>query len=154
MKILNEQENPQLQVLHEMQVNIQDSLPQQVELSIYHAKLKHLLHSEIINFCKEKTEMKQDLNFFRMSVGTEMTEREIREYLDGLKEKYSHYENLGLEYHIEVTRYDYGVPVICIIKRNDISVKKFVFRFRKKSVSDTLDGISPGGVPINTKEDK
>ena len=149
MKILNEQEHPQLQTLNEMIVNVHSSLPKETEQSIYYAKLKQLLHGEIYDFCKEQIEMKQDLNFFRMNVGNVMEESEIREYLDGLKDKYNtHYDNIGLEYHIEVTRYDFGVPVICVIKRGQIHMKKFVFRFRKKSASTSLDGISNAGVPI------
>ena len=89
MKILNEQENPQMQLLNEMIVNVDRHLPNDVEQSIYYPKLKHLLHAEIINFCKEKLELKQDLNLLRMSVGKVMSENEIREYLDSLKEKYN-----------------------------------------------------------------
>lgn len=155
-EIIQEQSNPQIQTLNEMLVRVQDSLPKETELSIYYNKLKHLLHSEVINFCKEQVELKQDLNFFRMSVGTVMTEKEIREYLDSLKEKYNgHYHNVGIDYHVEVTRYDYGVPVFCIIKRSEIYMKKFVFRFRKATVSETMDGLSLSGVPFNPpKEDK
>jgi len=89
---------------------------------------------------------------FRMSVGTALPEKEIREYLDGLKEKYSHYDNVGLEYHIEQTRVDYGVPVFVIIKRGEIYSKKFVFRFKKANANDSLEGLTIGQVPIG-KED-
>ena len=152
MQIITEQENPQIQTLNEMIVKVGDSLPKEVEQSIYYPKLKHLLHGEIINFCKEQVEMKQDLNLFRMNVGSIMSEQEIREYLDGLREKYKHYENLALDYHIEVTRFDYGVVVFCIIKRNYIFTKKFVFRFRKKSVGVSMDGFTSGGIPISKEE--
>ena len=82
-----------------------------------------------------------------MSVGKVMSENEIREYLDSLKEKYnSHYEDIGIDYHIEVTRYDYGVPVFCIIKRNQIYTKKFVFRFRKGNMASNIDGFGSGGL--------
>lgn len=148
MKVFNENENPQITTLNEMFINVKDSLPDEIEQSIYYSKLKQLLHSEIFNFCKEQIELKQDLNFFRMNVGKNMTEIEIREYLDGLKEKYNaHYDNVGIDYHIEVTRYDYGVPVFCIIKRNEIFMKKFVFRFRKSNQAKGIEGLTNSGIP-------
>ena len=56
MKVLLESETSQLKQLNEMKVNIDKSLPNDVEQSIYYAKLKTLLHPEIFNFCKEKSE--------------------------------------------------------------------------------------------------
>ena len=151
MKILNENNSPQMQTLNEMFVKVQTSLPTEVEQSIYYAKLKQLLHGEIMQFCKEQLELKQDLNMFRMNVGNALSEEEIREYLDSLKSKYNaHYDNVGIDYHIEVTRYDYGVPVFCVIKRNEIFMKKFVFRFKKSDQTKGINGLSNAGVP--TKE--
>lgn len=152
MKIITESTAPQLETLNEMYIHIADNLPNTVEQSIYYAKLKQLLHGEIFNFCKEQTDLKQDLNILRMSIGIAMPEKEIREYLDGLKEKYNeHYDNVALEYHIEQTRVDFGVPVFVIIKRGEIFAKKFVFRFKKSSAAESLDGLTIGQVP--TKED-
>lgn len=154
-EIITEKENPQLTTLNEMMVQVQSSLPTEIEQSIYYAKLKQLLHPEIFNFCKEQVELKEDLNLFRMSVGKPMDENEIREYIDGLKQKYNeHYDNVGIDYHIEVTRYDYGVPVFCIIKRNSkIYMKKFVFRFKKLNQRSGIDGLSNSGVPIGGNND-
>ena len=45
MKIL--EESADLQRLHEMFVDVRESLPTEVENSIYYPKLKHLLFSEI-----------------------------------------------------------------------------------------------------------
>lgn len=149
MKILIEKETSQLTQLNEMKVNITNSLPNDIEQSIYYSKLKQLLHPEIYNFCKEKTELKQDLNILRMNVGLPMSETEIREYLDTLKSKYSQEEDIGLEYHIEATRYDYGVPVFVVIKRNDISVKKLVFRFRKTNQATGIGDVSNSGIPLD-----
>ena len=39
--------------------------------------------------------------------------------------------NIGIEYHIEVTRYDYGVPVFVVIKRDIIYIKKICFQIQK-----------------------
>lgn len=142
------EESSQLKELNEMFISSLPSLPTDVENSIYYPKLKHLLHTEIKNFCREQIELKEDLNFFRMSVGSQLPESEIREYLDGLKSKYNAVQNgkIGIEYHIEVTRVDFGVPVFCMIRRgDDITMKKFVFRFRKIS-SEGVGSLSSSGV--------
>lgn len=149
MEVLNE--NPQIIQLNEMILNVKGSLPRDIENSIYYPKLKNLLHSEIFNFCKEQLELKADLNFFRMSVGQVMSEDEIRDYLDSLKLKYNGIDgsNVCLDYHIEVTRIDYGVPVFVVIKRgNNITMKKFVFRFRKTKLDQGLLGLSTSGIPL------
>ena len=75
-----------------------------------------------------------------------MTEKQIREYLDGLKEKYNGMvNNVGIDYHIEVTRLDFGVPVFVLIKRDSIYLKKFVFRF-KKDISTGLGDLTNAGM--------
>lgn len=141
--VILEEENQQLKTLSEMVISTLPSLPTDVENSIYYARIKQLLHPEVMNFCKEQLGLKEDLNMLRMSVGEAMTERELREYLDGLKKKYADDEHVGIEYHIEVTRVDYGVPVFCTIQRgNKIFLKKFVFRFRKANQSDGIDSLS------------
>lgn len=151
MIILNE--DPQITTLNEMLMTAQDSLPKDIESSIYYPKLKTLLHSEILSFCKEQLELKSDLNFLRMEIGNTLSESEIREYLDSLKLKYNDKEdsNVCLDYHIEVTRVDYGVPVFIVIKRgNNIIMKKFCFRFRKKSVSQSLTDLTISGIPLDS----
>ena len=148
MKIF--EENSQILQLNEMFINVKDSLPTEIESSVYYGKLKTLLHSEIIGFCKEQTELKQDLNVFRMNVGKVMSETEIRDYLDSLKLKYnSTVDNVGLDYHIEPTRLDFAVPVFVVIKRGDIHMKKFTFRFRKSSQFEVLQGLNVSGFPLD-----
>lgn len=143
MIVLNE--SPNLQRLNEMFIDVRESLPTEVENSIYYPKLRHLLFSEINEYCKEKTELKKDLNIFRELVGEYVNETQIREYLDGLKTKYNmQVNNIGLDYHIEVTRIDYGVAVFVIIKRDFVYMKKFVFRF-KKDISTGLEGLTNAG---------
>lgn len=152
------EENAQLTKLNEMFVSVQNSLPTEVENSIYYSKLKALLHPEIYNFCKEQLELKSDLNFLRMSVGETITESEIRDYLNGLKQKYNDQDNnVGIDYHIESTRIDYGVSVFCVIKRDKIYMKKFVFRFRKSNISDGIGQLSNAQIikeALKTKEQK
>ena len=134
--------------LNEFFIDAKPSLSTNVTNSVYYNKLKHLLHSEIVYFCKEKTELKNDLNMMRMMVGEKLTEESIREYLNGLKEKYNSDTNICIEYHIESTRIDYGVPTFVIIRRGEnVSMKKFVFRFKKNSMIDSLDGVAPSGTP-------
>lgn len=143
MIILNE--SADLQRLNELFVDVRNSLPTEVENSIYYPKLKHLLFSEINDFCKEKLELKKDLHGFRELVGTTLEESDIRKYLENLKNKYNmQVNNIGLDYHIEVTRIDFGVPVFVIIKRDFIYMKKFVFRF-KKNISTGLEGLTSAG---------
>lgn len=149
MKIL--EESSQLKTLNEIFVNSLESLPPDVENSIYYARLKKMLHPEIINFCKEQTQLKEDLNLFRMNVGQVLSESEIREYLNGLMDKYNgKTNNVGLDYHIEATRIDYAVPVFCVIKRNEIFMKKFVFRFKKPSISSSISNLSTASIPLDT----
>jgi hypothetical protein len=145
------EENSQLTQLNEMFVNVLPSLPEDIENSIYYPKLKVALHPEIHNFCREKVELQQDLNILRMSIGEQLTEKEIREYLDTLKAKYNTLNNdIAIDYHLEATRIDYGVAVFVVIKRSDISMKKFVFRFRK-DINEGLEGLTNSGVPIKDK---
>jgi len=152
------EENSQLTQINEMFVNVQDSLPTEIENSVYYAKLKAALHPEIIKFCKEQLELKSDLNFLRMSVGETISESEIRDYLNTLKNKYnSENNNVGIDYHIEATRIDFGVSVFCVIKRDEIYMKKFVFRFRKPSISDGIGNLSNAQLikeSLKTKEEK
>ena len=149
IKVLNE--NSQITQINEMFINVSDHLPDKVELSIYYPKLKQLLHSEIFSFCKEQLELKEDLNIFRMLVGEYMNEKDIRDYLDSLKSKYNNKNDtfIGIDYHIETTRIDYGVAVFVIIKRAQINMKKFVFRFRKKDITLGIADVNNNGIPLD-----
>jgi hypothetical protein len=153
MVIIVEQSR-ELTDLNEMFVKVEAGLPSSIENSIYYPKIRHLLMSEIIRFTKEKTEMRRDLEFLRMNVGMVLSEADIRDYLDGIKQKYNTKDNdMGIEYHIEGTRFDYGVAVFAIIKRDMVYVKKLVFRFRKPDTSVSVVGVSPTGVPIDESAD-
>lgn len=154
-----DEESNELKKLNEMFVRVYDSLPSKIENSIFYPKLKQALHQEILRFFMRSSDqgvkdLKDDLNLLRMNVGEKFSETEIREYLDELKDRYnSEDNNTGLDYHIEVTRIDYGVPVFVIIKRDVIYMKKFVFRFRKSSATMGLEDLTVGGTPLaETKE--
>jgi hypothetical protein len=55
---------------------------------------------------------------------------------------------VGMDYHLETTRFDYSVPVFTVIARGGIIyMKKFVFRFRKPDTASSTQGISLSGLP-------
>jgi hypothetical protein len=136
MNIIEEESSDDIKKLNEMYVTLVPSLSPGVTNSIYYNKLKYLMFNDIVQYCKEKLELKSDLLNLRSYIGDYLSEDDIEKYLDSLKKKYNGsadplYQNIGIEYHIETTRIDYGVAVFCVIKRDDIYMKKFVFRFRK-----------------------
>lgn len=142
------EESREIAELNEMFVRVERSLPSNIENSVFYPKLKQLLFTEITRFTKERAELKADLNFLRMNVGEVLGEPEIRDYLDTLKRKYNDKDNdVGLDYHIETTRFDYGVPVFVVIKRDVIYMKKLVFRFRKADTAVSAQGVSLSGAP-------
>lgn len=132
--------------LKEMYIQVEKSLPPNIANSVYYSRIKHLLYGEIVSFCKEQSELKEDLNNLRQSIGAFLQESVIREYLDQLKQKYNSVDNnISIEYHIETTRIDFGVPVFVTIKRDDIHQKLFVYRFRKGPTTG-LSSLSNSGV--------
>lgn len=148
-KIILEKASPELKQLEEMLVHVEPSLPAVIENSVYYARLKYALFPEIYSFCREKTELRDDLNILRLNVGEPMSEDKIRDYMDAMMEHYNDSENnIGIDYHLEITRIDYGLAVFAVIKRDEIYMKKFVFRFRK-NLADGINGLSNAGVPIS-----
>lgn len=149
MEVLNE--SSQIKQLNETLLTVMDSLPLDVEQSVYYNKLKQLLHSEIFNFCKDQNELKQDLNMLRLSIGLPMTEAEIREYLDGLKLKYNNggNQNIAIEYDLTITKFDYAVPVFVVIRRGEFLIKKFVFRFKRQNISQGVANTTIAGIPLD-----
>lgn len=141
-------ENAELTRLNEMAVNVTPGQAPEIANSVFYAKIKHLLFGEIVSFTREKYELRADLQRLREFVGDLMTEAELRQYLDGLKDKYNNKTdtNIGVDYHIESTRIDYGVAVFAVIKRDEITAKTLVYRFRK-AADVSLNGLSNTGVP-------
>jgi len=145
--IINEELSNEVQKINEMFITIKPSLDPRVTNSVYYPKLKHLMFSEIVEYCKEKIELRQDLLNLRTYIGDYVSEFDIRTNFDKLKDKYKEIQDIGLDYHIETTRVDYGVCMFCIIKRGDnIYCKKFIFRFRKTpDIGLDMSGIASGG---------
>lgn len=154
MIILNESDD--IKKINEMFVDVQPSLSSKITNSIYYNKLKYYMFKEIVDFCREKIDLKNDLLDLRVYIGDFMSEEEIRFRLDTLKEKYNNnVQNIGLDYHLEATRIDYGVAVFCIIKRDDIYAKKFIFRFRKNpQIGLDLSRLSSVGNPLPELSDE
>ena len=134
-----ESDSNELRLLDEFSVEMSDSnISDNIERSIFYPRLKQLLFKEINLFCREHTALKADLQFVRMQIGTPMSEQDIRVMMDEMMKRYNTpaNDNVGIMYHIEKTRFDYGVPVFVIIKRDEIQAKKFVFRFKRKELAD------------------
>ena len=126
-----------------MRITVIDTVPNEISGSIHYGKIKHALHSHIVTFCRDKKELKNDLKLLSYGVGREYDYDILLEVMEGLKQKYNGRDNnIGLEYHIEFTRYDFALIVSVIIKRAEIEMKKFVFRYKKKAIGDSM---------INTK---
>lgn len=141
MEMIYEELAPETKKMNEMFVSVQNSLSTRVTNSVYYSKLKYLMFNEIVKFCKEKIDIRNDLLNLRTYIGEFLSEADINKYLTDLKMKYNgSVHNVGIEYHIETTRIDYGVCVFVIIKRDNIYAKKFIFRFRK----DPQIGIESG----------
>ena len=151
MKIITEEVSPELQQMNEKFFKTYKELSPRITNSVYYVKLKYLLFNEIIKYCKEKIELRNDLLNIQSYVGDFMSEEDIRSIFNDLKNKYNEQDtdnNICIEYHVESTHIDYGVCLFTIIKRGEtMYVKKFIFRFRKGSAGTGLDlsGISNGG---------
>jgi hypothetical protein len=147
------EESRDIKILNELFIKVEKHLPSSIENSIYYAKLKKALHPEIFTFTKEKLDLRDNLNFLRLLIGEPMSEKDIRYYLDSLKKQYNTVDNnVAIDYHIEATRVDFGVPVFVVIRRDVAYMKKFVFRFKKSDFSTGIEGMTQAGVPI-VKED-
>lgn len=153
MEVIYEELSPETKKMNEMFVSVQNSLSSRITNSIYYNKLKYLMFNEIVKYCKEKIELRNDLLNLRSYIGEFMSEADINKYLTDLKMKYNgSVHNVGLEYHIESTRIDYGVCVFVIIKRDNIYAKKFIFRFRKDPQIGIESGdLNPIGAPLPEK---
>jgi hypothetical protein len=137
--------------LTEAVVKVVPSMPEAILNTSFYPRIKVLQIPEIMRFCKEQTTLKNDLLDMCNYIGEYLSESDIHDLFDALKDKYNNENPLvGLEYHIESTRIDYGVVLFVVIKRDDVYLKKFIFRYRK-SLDSSIDGLSTIGVPLNSK---
>lgn len=128
-------------------VRVVPSVSENILNTSFYPRIRVLEIPEIMRFCQEQISLKNDLLDLTTYIGEYMTEAQIREIFDTLKEKYNQEKIIGMEYHVESTRIDFGVVLFVVIKRTDIFVKKFIFRFRK-ALDTNLVGLSSIGVPI------
>lgn len=153
MEIINEELDNETKSVNEMIISMQKSLPTKVTNNIYYTKLKYLMFNEIIKFCKEKIDLKIDLLGLKDTIGEFLSEEQILDLFNSFKAKYNdqNYPDIGVEFHVESTRLDYGVCVFIIIKRGDtIFCKKFIFRYRKTTAGIGLDfsGLNAIGMSV------
>lgn len=125
----------ELETLHELFIKVEDSLPADLENSIFYSRIKNTMTKELMSFMREQAALRADLMRLKDKIGEIMSEDQIRRELEPLMKYNEEDNNVGVIYHIESTRLDYGVPVIVIIKRDVLYVKKFVFRFKKEDMS-------------------
>jgi hypothetical protein len=134
MKV-NIETSKELETLHEMFIKVEDPLPADLENSIFYSRIKNTMTRELLGFMREQTELKADLLRLKDKIGDVMSESQIRKELEKMMKYNEQNNNVGVIFHIESTRLDYGVPVIIMIKREVLHVKKFVFRFKKEDMS-------------------
>ena len=113
-----------------MRVQIVRTIPTEVSASINYLNLKHRNFREIIAFCREKLVLKDDLIEMNKKVGSPVSLVDINEMVELYKRKHT-VDDIGIEYHVEVTRWDFALIVFVIIKRDFIKAQKFIFRYRK-----------------------
>jgi hypothetical protein len=89
MQIIEEESSEDIKRLNEMYVTLVPSLSARITNSIYYNKLKYFMFNDIVQYCKEKLELKADLLNFRSFIGDYLSEEDIAKYLDALKKKYN-----------------------------------------------------------------
>lgn len=118
-------------------------------------KLKQELFSDINIFCRNYNRLREDLHVLRLGVGQERDTESLDNYGSALKQYYNNgkVDNVGVEYRIEVTRFDIVMIVTVIIKRTDITVRNFIFRYRK-SAGTQGELSNPDYSPTSNKQTK
>jgi len=159
MKIIieeNKSSNNVNKILNEMIIHVDDKTNKKVsyadEHSIVYGRLKQRLQLDIIKFCLNEVDLKNDLMFFRSMVGDTLIEKDILNYVKNIQDKYnndrSYNHHVGIDYFIETTRYDFVLALFVIIIRGEnIFQTRFVFRYRKASQNAGVRGVNMSGLP-------
>lgn len=143
-------------ILNEMVIHVDDKSHKQVsfadEHSIVYGRLKQRLQPDILNFCRNEIDLKDDLLFFRSMVGDTLREVDVLNYVKDIQDKYnngrSYNRNVSIDYFIETTRYDFVLVLFTtIIRGENIFQTRFVFRYRKSSQTAGVHGMSMSGLP-------
>lgn len=159
MKIILEESkssNAINKIINEMVIHVDDKKGKQVtyadEHSIVYGRLKQRLQHDIIKFCLNEVDLKNDLLFFRSMVGDTLRENDILNHVKNIQDKYnngrSYNRNVSIDYFIETTRYDFVLVLfITIIRGENIFQTRFVFRYRKSSQTAGIRGMDMSGLP-------
>ena len=143
-------------VLNEMVINVDTKKDKQVtyadEHSIVYGRLKQRLQLDIIKFCLNEIDLKDDLLFFRSMVGDTLRETDILSHVKNIQDKYnngrSYNRNVAIDYFMETTRFDFVLVLfVTIIRGENIYQTRFVFRYRKDNINAGVSGMTMSGLP-------
>ena len=143
-------------IINEMVIKIDDKSKKQVtyadEHSIVYGRLKQRLQLDIVKFCLNEIDLKNDLMFFRSMVGDTLREIDVLNHVKQIQEKYnngrSYNRNVGIDYFMEATRYDFVLVLfVTIIRGENIFQTRFVFRYRKAGINSGVRGMDLSGLP-------
>jgi len=122
-----------------MKIEIEKPISIAVETSINYVQLKYQLYNAINDFCKEQLELRSDLHSLRNGVGDSYNYEYLKNIADILSQKYNTLDNrIGIDWHIEKTRYDYSLIIVAVIQRGDISVETFIFRYKRADIAGDI----------------
>ncbi len=143
-------------ILNEMVIHVDDKKNKQVtyadEHSIVYGRLKQRLQPDIIRFCLNEIDLKDDLLFFRSMVGDTLREIDILKFVKDIQDKYnngrSYNRNVAIDYFIETTRFDFVLVLfVTIVRGENIFQTRFVFRYRKAGINAGVRGMNMSGLP-------
>lgn len=159
MKIIleeNTSSNSVNKIINEMVIRVDDKSNKQVtyadEHSIVYGRLKQRLQLDIVKFCMNEVDLKDDLMFFRSMVGDSLSESDILSFVTDIQDKYnngrSYNRNVSLDYFMETTRYDFVLVLfVTIIRGENIFQTRFVFRYRKTNINSGIRDMDMSGLP-------
>ena len=143
-------------IINEMVINVDDKKDRQVkyadEHSIVYGRLKQRLQLDIIKFCLNEIDLKNDLLFFRSMVGDTLREVDVLNHVKNIQDKYnngrSYNRNVAIDYFIEPSRYDFVLVLfVTIIRGENIFQTRFIFRYRKDNINAGVRGMNLSGLP-------
>jgi len=143
-------------IINEMVIKVDDRTKKEVnyadEHSIVYGRLKQRLQPDIIKFCLNEVDLKDDLLFFRSMVGDTLREIDVLKYVKDIQDKYnngrSYNRNVAIDYFMETTRFDFVLVLfVTIVRGENIFQTRFVFRYRKAGLNDGVYGVNMSGLP-------
>lgn len=144
-------------LINEMVINVDSRVGKEVtyrdEHSVVYNRLKQRLQNDIIKFCTNEVDLRNDLMFFRSMVGDTLNEKDILRHVKAIQDKFnndrSYNKRVGIDYFLESTRYDFVLVLfVSIIRGENVFQTRFVFRYRKGSLADGVYGQDLSGLPV------